>query len=69
MKSAQATDDTVNESDHREECVTRYVPTVLQMQSPVIVGLIAHLCGDALQDTIAETTRRLFEKGQAVMGL
>jgi len=39
------------------------------LQSPVIVGLIAHLTGDALQEDIARTLRTLHSRGQAVMGI
>jgi len=35
----------------------------------VIVGLIAHLTGDALQEDIARTLRTLHSRGQAVMGI
>ena len=37
-------------------------------QSPLIVGLIAHLAGSVLQDDIAQMTRRLHSRGRAVMG-
>jgi hypothetical protein len=44
----------------------------LKSQSPVVVGLIAQMYGEegggALQETIAEMTTRLFEKGRAVIG-
>jgi hypothetical protein len=38
-------------------------------QSPVLVGLIAHLTGDALQEDIARTLRTLHSRGRAVMGI
>jgi hypothetical protein len=38
-------------------------------QPPVIVGLIAQLTGCALQEDIAEMTRRLHSRGRAVLGL
>lgn len=40
-----------------------------RQQSPLVIGLIAQLTGSTLQETIAQTTDRLFEKGQAVIGL
>ncbi|MGH9435540.1 MAG: hypothetical protein ACRD06_06040 [Terriglobia bacterium] len=39
-----------------------------QMQAPVVIGLIAHLTGTALQEDIASMTGRLIAKGQALMG-
>jgi len=41
---------------------------VLASQSPVVVGLIAHLAGSVLQDDIAQMTRRLHSRGRAVLG-
>jgi hypothetical protein len=37
-------------------------------QSPVLVGLIAHLTGSVLQADIAAMTRRLHSRGRAVLG-
>lgn len=34
-----------------------------------MVGLIAHLTGDALQEDIARTLRTLHSRGRAVMGI
>ena len=39
-----------------------------QGQPPVLIGLIAHLSGVALQEDIAAITGRLIAKGQALMG-
>ena len=39
-----------------------------QRQPPVLIGLIAHLTGVALQEDIASITGRLIAKGQALMG-
>jgi hypothetical protein len=39
-----------------------------QRQAPVVIGLIAHLTGSALQEDIASMTGRLIAKGQALMG-
>jgi len=41
---------------------------VLASQSPVVVGLIAHLTGSVLQADIAQMTRRLHSRGRAVLG-
>lgn len=41
---------------------------VLASQSPVVVGLIAHLAGSVLQEDIAVVTRRLHSRGRAVLG-
>jgi hypothetical protein len=41
---------------------------ILSTQSPVMVGLIAQLVGSVLQDDIAQMTRRLHSRGQAVLG-
>jgi hypothetical protein len=38
-----------------------------QTQPPVVIGLIAHLTGVALQEDIASMTGRLIAKGQALM--
>ena len=37
-------------------------------QPPLLVGLISHLAGSALQADIAEMTRRLHSRGRAVLG-
>jgi hypothetical protein len=39
-----------------------------QRQPPMLIGLIAHLTGIALQEDIASITGRLIAKGQALMG-
>lgn len=44
------------------------LPDDLAAQSPLIVGLISHLVGSALQTDIAEMTRRLHSRGRAVLG-
>lgn len=41
---------------------------LLTSQSPVLVGLIAHLTGSVLQEDIALMTRRLHSRGRAVLG-
>jgi hypothetical protein len=40
----------------------------LTTQSPLLVGLISHLAGSALQEDIAQMTRRLHSRGRAVLG-
>lgn len=40
----------------------------LTAQSPLLVGLISHLAGSALQEEIAAMTRRLHSRGRAVLG-
>lgn len=42
---------------------------LLHAQSPVVVGLIAHLTGIALQEDIAAMTRTLHSRGRAVLGI
>ena len=39
-----------------------------QSQQPLLVGLIAHLTGTALQDDMAGVTRRLIARGEALLG-
>lgn len=39
-----------------------------QSQPPLVLGLIAHLTGVALQDDMAGVTRRLIARGQALLG-
>ena len=41
---------------------------VFASQSPVVIGLIAHLAGSVLQDDIAQMTRQLHSRGRAVLG-
>ncbi len=41
---------------------------IMATQTPVMVGLIAHLTGSVLQDDIAQMTRRLHSRGRAVLG-
>src|ERR1700704_4133865 len=54
-----------------QECGT-LVPTALQdvftSQPAVLIGLIANITGSALQDDIAETSRRLLRLGQDILG-
>ena len=38
------------------------------LQPALVVGLVAHLSGSALQDTIAETSRRFVLLGQDILG-
>ena len=40
-----------------------------QRQSPLVIGLIAHLAGVTLQEDIAAMTGQLIAKGQAVLGV
>jgi hypothetical protein len=68
MKPAQAPEYKWDESQEVGDCVTKRVPGELKTQDPVLLGLIAHLTGDTLQNAIHQTTARLYEKGQAVMG-
>ena len=41
---------------------------VFVAQPAVLIGLIAHISGSALQDDIARSTRRLVELGQDILG-
>ena len=41
---------------------------VFLAQPAVLIGLIAHISGSALQDDIARSTRRLVELGQDILG-
>jgi hypothetical protein len=68
MKSAQVPDDKRDHGGSAGACVTKRVLTELKTQDPVLVGLIAQLTGDTLQNAIHETTAKLYERGQAVMG-
>jgi hypothetical protein len=49
-----------------------FVPAALQdvisAQPLVLIGLIAHLTGSALQDDITESTRRLLKLGEDILG-
>lgn len=42
---------------------------LLRSQSPVLVGLVAHFTGSALQEDIAAMLRKLHSRGRAVSGL
>lgn len=68
MKSAQVLDWKLNDGSPTGDCVTKRVLVDLKTQDPVLLGLIAQLTGDTLQNAIHQTTARLYEKGQAVMG-
>ena len=68
MKSAQVIDLKFDNGSPTGDCVTKRVPADLKTQDPVLVGLIAQLTGDTLQNAIHQTTARLYEKGRAVMG-
>jgi hypothetical protein len=69
MKPTEVTAPPMNKQESSGACVTRRVPALLQAQSPVVLGLIAQITGSALQDAILEVTTRLFENGQAVLGI
>ena len=68
MKSAQVSKDKLDSSGVASDCVTNRMLVDMKTQDPVLVGLIAQLTGDTLQNAIHQTTARLYEKGQAVMG-
>lgn len=68
MKTAQVTDYKWDNSDEIGDCVTKRVLRELKTQDPVLLGLIAQLTGDTLQNAIYQTTARLYEKGQAIKG-
>ena len=68
MKSSQVQEDKLDSVGAVCDCVTKRVPVDFRTQDPVLVGLIAQLTGDTLQNAIHQTTARLYEKGQAVMG-
>ena len=68
MKSAQVPDDKLDSVGAVCDCVTKRMPVDFRTQDPVLVGLISQLTGDTLQNAIHQTTARLYEKGQAVMG-
>ena len=51
-----------------EDCATKRITSLLEEQSPVVVGLIAHLTGSTLQNAIGAMAERLFETGRAVLG-
>jgi len=46
---------------------TRALQDALRMQGPVLIGLIAHLSDSALQEDIAQTSRRLLQLGQDIL--
>ena len=56
------------DQDSRGQDAAAVLQDVLAAQSPVVVGLIAHLAGSVLQDDIAQMTRRLHSRGRAVLG-
>jgi hypothetical protein len=58
----------VTEAETRSD-QERTLQDLLQAQSPVVVGLIAHLTGIALQEDIAAMTRTLHSRGRAVLGI
>jgi hypothetical protein len=68
IERPQSTDRQKDNGLGDEDCVTRDVLPLWKSQPPVLLGLIAQLSGSTLQETIAQMTDRLFEKGQAVMG-
>ena len=68
MKSAQVGEDKLDSDGVVDDCVTNRVLVDLKTQDSVLVGLIAQLTGDTLQNAIYQTTARLYEKGQAIKG-
>ena len=68
MKAAQVGEDKLDSTGVVSDCVTKRVLVDLRTQDPVLVGLIAHLTGDTLQNAIYQTTARLYEKGQSIKG-
>lgn len=48
--------------------VSAALQDVLASQPLVLIGLIAHLTGSALQDDISESTRRLLKLGEDIVG-
>lgn len=72
-KSADALQDHCHSQDVEKKGDTPTLNcTVLQdfltVQPALLIGLISSLTGSALQDDIAETTRRLVDSGRDIMG-
>ena len=59
----------VDQQESVAQDATPALQDTLKSQPPVIVGLIAHLTGVALQDDIAQMLHNLHSRGQAVMGI
>jgi hypothetical protein len=51
-----------------EDSVATALQDVIKAQPLVLIGLIAHLTGSALQDDISESTRRLLKLGEDILG-
>lgn len=68
MNLVQVVDDQGDNGGAAGDCVTKRVLVDFKTQDPVLVGLIAQLTGDTLQNAIHQTTARLYEQGQAIIG-
>jgi len=67
-----ALQDSLSEKQEKKQEVSKQLPAsalqdVLNGQQAVLIGLIAHFCANALQDDIAETTRRLQQLGDDIL--
>lgn len=71
LQESLITQETDNELDVAQDAAPLQVALqdALITQDPLLVGLVAHLTGMTLQEDIAEVTRRLHTRGQAVLGI
>lgn len=51
-----------------DSCNDRALQDLVLLQSPLVMGLISVLAGDALQETLAPFARGLVERGERVLG-
>jgi hypothetical protein len=59
---------TVQVIERPEDSATLALQDALRLQGPVLIGLIAHLSDSTLQEDIAQTSRRLLQLGQDILG-
>jgi len=55
-------------SGQTDSCNDRALQDLVLLQSPLLVGLISVLAGDALQETLVPFARGLVERGERVLG-
>ena len=58
----------LNQSDTAKLTATT-LQDLCSLQVPLLIGLIANLTGNALQDNIAETSQKFIDLGQDILGI
>jgi len=57
----------IDKSNEIDELTSLPLQDLITVQAPVLIGIIAHLTGETLQDEIVNSTRRLLTLGADIL--